>query len=257
MIQLRTVIWLISLNSMFFSAESVALVLKKKGEVQYKPYTEKKQTTDLNLSESLYNHDFIKTGSDGFTKFVYLDDGSAIKLHKDSEVNVQGSVKNRKILKQITLSSGKMKLDINPQISGEFTVITPTSVASVKGTRFWINCSGNDGDKFYGLSGTVEVTNSNTGQKVELVQNSTVTSLPDGTLEVEPTKPLDLQTLEKLEEDADEPTEEQIREIEGIQPGKDPDDTKSDESGPVEHELRIRVQNSFGDEKDLIIKYSE
>ena len=86
------------------------------------------------------NH-LIKTGKDGFAKFVYLDDGSIIKIHKSSEVYVQGDIQKRNIAKQINISMGKLKLDISSGQLTEFKIITPTSVASVKGTRFWIDVS--------------------------------------------------------------------------------------------------------------------
>ena len=172
--------------SSIFSSESIGLVMKKKGEVNYTPYNNKK-IKNLNISESLFNQDLIETGKDGFTKFVYLDDGSAIKIHKNSEVYIQGDVNRRKIIKQINISTGKLKLDIKNQQLRDFKITTPTSVASIKGTRFWVDVNGQKGDSFYGLSGIVEITNNSTGEKVNLTENTTATSLPDGTLEIKKT----------------------------------------------------------------------
>ena len=146
-----------------FCAESVALVMKKKGDVKYKPFSSKGSSSDLEMSKSLFNQDQILTGSDGFTKVVYLDDGSTIKVHRDSEVYIQGSIKNRRIIKQINIAQGKMKFQINPQKSTDFKVVTPTSVATIKGTRFWVDCRGDDGDSFVGLTGNVNVKNSESG----------------------------------------------------------------------------------------------
>ena len=90
------------LISSLFSSESIGLVMKQKGDVDYLPYGKNKKNKKLNISESLFNQDLIKTGKDGFTKFVYLDDGSIIKIHKNSEVYVQGDIQKRNIAKQIT-----------------------------------------------------------------------------------------------------------------------------------------------------------
>ena len=76
------VIILIFLSS-FFASETIGVVMKHKGDVDYIPYDKNKQNKKINISESLFNQDLIKTGKDGFTKFVYLDDGSAIKIHKE------------------------------------------------------------------------------------------------------------------------------------------------------------------------------
>ena len=238
----------------FLFSESVALVLKKSGEVNYTSSQNKKTIKDLSLSESLFNQDYIKTGNNGFTKFVYLDDGSAIKLHKDSEIYVKGDIKDRKIIKTIDINFGKMKLDINTQESIEFTVITPTSIASIKGTRFWLNCLGDEGDKFYGLSGKVQIKNSETGEIIDLSPDMTVTSLPNGTLKVEPTTPIELQNLERLEEAVGETTEEQIRETEL---GQIQNNNRKINSTSIEHVLRIGLKNDSGEERYLIIRYSK
>ena len=47
--------------------------------------------------------------------------------------------------------------------------VLPTSVASVKGTRFWIDVNGKNGDLFHGLSGIVEIANNITGEKINLI----------------------------------------------------------------------------------------
>ena len=246
-----------------FCAEGVALVMKKQGNVNYKPFQSINSSSELEMSKPLFNQDQILTGSDGFTKVVYLDDGSTIKVHRDSEVYIQGSIKNRRIIKQINIAQGKMKFDINPQKSTDFKVITPTSVATIKGTRFWVDCQGDNGDSFVGLIGKVNITNLESGQVVKLEPNTTVNSSPDGTLTVIPTKPLELQVLEQMEDEAGEATEEEI--INSTSPTQSPSQqtqpttspSNSGQNTPVEHELKIKLINASGDEKELIIKYSE
>ena len=255
-------IFLLFLN-FIFTAESVALVMKKKGDVKYKPFSSKDSSSDLEMSKSLFNQDQILTGSDGFTKVVYLDDGSTIKIHRESEVYIQGSIKNRRIIKQINIIQGKMKFAINPQESTDFRVVTPTSIATIKGTRFWVDCRGDDGDSFVGLTGKVEVENTESGQIIELEPNTTVNSSPDGSLNIIPTKPLDLQILESMEEEVGEATEQDISNL--VQPTTKPipqaqsssTSTNSSQGTPIKHELKIKLINANGDEKELIIIYSE
>tara|TARA_B100002052_G_scaffold125180_1_gene114867 strand:- start:303 stop:1064 length:762 start_codon:yes stop_codon:yes gene_type:complete len=239
--------------SSFFASETIGVVMKHKGDVDYIPYDKNKQNKKINISESLFNQDLIKTGKDGFTKFVYLDDGSAIKIHKDSEVYIQGDIDKRKIIKQINISTGKLKLDIENQQLAEFKIITPTSVASIKGTRFWVDVNGKKGDVFHGLSGIVEITNNITGNKIELTENTTATSLPDGTLEIKKTINRELIQLEVLEEEVGEPVNDM------------PNNDIDDDSGSLledninngilnTNELVIRLKNASSDEKIIIIK---
>ena len=239
--------------SSFFASETIGVVMKHKGDVDYIPYDKNKQNKKINISESLFNQDLIKTGKDGFTKFVYLDDGSAIKIHKDSEVYIQGDIDKRKIIKQINISTGKIKLDIENQQLAEFKIVTPTSVASIKGTRFWVDVNGKKGDVFHGLSGIVEITNNITGNKIELTENTTATSLPDGTLEIKKTINRELIQLEVLEEEVGEPVNDM------------PNNDVDDDSGSLledninngilnTNELVIRLKNASSDEKIIIIK---
>jgi len=245
--------------NLLFTSESVALVMKKKGDVKYKPFSSKNSTSELEMSKSLFNQDQIQTGENGFTKVVYLDDGSTIKVHRDSEVYIQGSIKNRRITKQINIAYGKMKFDINPQKTTDFIVVTPTSVATIKGTRFWIDCKGDDGDIFFGLTGLVEITNTESGQSVKLKPNTTVNSQPDGTLTILPTKPLNLQVLELMEAEFGEATEDELNNLASPSTQSQPSATPSGsgQNTPVEHELKIKLINALGDEKELIIKYTE
>ena len=241
-------------SSSMFCSESIGLVMKKKGEVSYTPYSNNKKIKNLNISESLFNQDMIQTGKNGFTKLVYLDDGSAIKIHKNSEVYIQGDVQKRKIVKQINISTGKLKLDVKNQQITEFVITTPTSVASIKGTRFWVDVNGVLGDSFYGLSGLVEITNNATGQKVNLTENTMATSLPDGTLEVKKTINKKLIELEVLEENVGEP-------VEDMPSGESNDDSGSSSTNSTEdsanlNEIIIKLKNSSSEEKSLIIKYS-
>ena len=240
--------------SSFFASETIGVVMKHKGDVDYIPYDKNKQNKKINISESLFNQDLIKTGKDGFTKFVYLDDGSAIKIHKDSEVYIQGNIDKRKIIKQINISKGKLKLDVQNQQLAEFKIITPTSVASIKGTRFWVDVNGKKGDVFHGLSGIVEITNNITGNKIELTENTTATSLPDGTLEIKKTINRELIQLEVLEEEVGEPVNDM--------PNNDVDDDSGSlledniNNGVLNtNELVIRLKNASSDEKIIIIKF--
>ena len=61
-------------------------------------------------------------------------------------------------VKDIIIEDGFLKFDINKQKQNEFKIVTPTSVASVKGTVFYLDCQ-KDRDVFYGFEGIVEILN--------------------------------------------------------------------------------------------------
>ena len=221
-------------------AESIALATKVKGTVLYKKKKEKQLKNDLKVGVDLYNSDYIKTGEDGFAKYVYLDDGTQIKVHNNTEVYVHGELSRRSILKQLKVKDGTVKLDIKKQNVDEFTVITPTSVASVKGTSFWLDCNGKGGDKFYGESGVVSITNIASGLKRNLSKNTVANSLPDGSLAVREITPTELKMLEQIESETGETDnsggQEQGSGVEG------------------ESEIRIELEDESGNQKTIIIK---
>ena len=119
--------------------------------------------------------------------------------------------------------AGTLKADVPKQRKGDFVISTPTSVASVKGTEFWMISDPLLGDKVIGIEGLVELQNLISGEVANIGADQTGSSTPNGTLTVNTTNPDD------IPEDIEE--EEEI------------------------HELRIQLQDADGQEKDLIIKF--
>ena len=228
--------------SNIFSQKSLAIVTKKTGEVDYKYYLYNDFSNNINFGSELFNNDMIKTGKDGFLKFSYLDDGTTIKIHHDSELYIRGQINQNSISKRINMSNGLLKLDVSKQNEDEFKVITPTSVASVKGTSFVLE-SDEDGDKFYGFEGIVEVKNKESNQIIKLSRNLKVVSLPDGNINSEVITQDDNQVLNTFSV-FDEEVEEELIPEENI----DSQSTK---------ELKIKVYSPTGEEKIIIIKYNE
>ena len=67
-------------------------------------------------------------------------------------------------------------MNVSKQLENEFSIITPTSVATVKGTNFWLICNGPEGDKFFGVEGSVEIKNIESGRVVLLNEDAIVLS---------------------------------------------------------------------------------
>ena len=224
-----------------FSASSLAIVSKTKGNVKHKKKTQK-QLGAAKIGMELYNNDYLQTGQNGFAKYVYLDDGTQIKVHNNSEVYIRGEVERRSIIKQLKVDEGTVKFDVKRQSIDEFTVITPTSVASVKGTSFWIDCNGENGDQFFGESGSVVIRNRESGEKRELTKNKVANSLPDGTLKVREITPKELEMLEKRESDAGESENNQE------------DNQSNSSSEDNQDEIKIELQDASGNQKSITIK---
>ena len=235
--------------SLSYCNEELAIVTKSKGKVDYKKNSSLEFQETVRNGLELYNDDLLKTGDNGFVMFVYLDDGSLIKVHKNSEVYITGKIQDKNINKRINAGDGFFRFDVKDQKGDEFTVVTPSSVASVKGTDFVIDV-GPEGDIFYGFDGIVDVSNkiSNTRQRLE--KDNKVESLKTGNMSVELMTEQDYIIINNIESEVE--VEEQNIELE------DTDDSGSlDQIEETIKEIRITVLNEDGEEKEIIIRYTE
>jgi len=161
-----------------FSADKLALTMKTKGNAKIK-VVETSVIQDLNRGMALSNGDIVITGEDGLAIILFLDDKTQLKIKSYSEIEITGSRGKDGISKRMNMAFGSLKASIEKQ-KGEFVVSTPTSVASVKGTEFWLFSNPDSGDILIGLSGDVELTNTLTGQTVIVGAGTVVESTPDG-----------------------------------------------------------------------------
>ena len=119
---------------------------------------------------------------------------------------------------------GTVRATITKQ-NTDFVIQTPTSVASVKGTDFWLVTDPSDGDLIIGIEGLVGLTNNETGQEIDVSEGMSGISTPDGTLGLEETDSSSI---------PDDPSEE--NEEEGSQ-------------------IRIYFEGPDGEQKVMIIDY--
>ena len=235
--------------------EEVAIVTKNNGNTKYKNFSGNLLKNKVNPGMELFNKDLLSTGNDGFIMFAYLDDGSLIKVHKNSRVFVNGEVKNNIINKDVIIEDGFIKFDINEQKQNEFKVVTPTSVASVKGTVFYLDSKDNR-DIFYGFEGGVEILNIESNNLSNLTQSKKITSTQAGDLLIEDIEIEDIQFIQQVQLESGLDLEE-IESIDFDDSGLDNSDSDNDianSSSPIQ-ELVVTFTNSLGEQKKLIIKY--
>ena len=216
------IFFLIVLSSSLTAAERIAVVTKIKGSVEVRPAGES-SFNPLKKGYVLFDGDFVRTGSNGALIIVYLDDKSMLKVKSNSDLEIRGTRSGKGLSKNVDMMAGTLKAGVSKQRKGDFVISTPTSVASVKGTEFWMMSDPLLGDKVIGIEGLVELQNLISGEVANIGADQTGSSTPNGTLSVNTTDPDD------IPEDIEE--EEEI------------------------HELRIQLQDADGQEKELIIKF--
>ena len=166
-------------------ADKIAIATKVKGVVEIAPTKINKFKT-LTPGTVLSDGDKIRTGSKGFTAIIFIDDKSTLKVKENSEIVVGGQKSVARISKKINMDVGTIRATINKQ-NTDFVIQTPTSVASVKGTDFWLLSDPEIGDQVMGLEGVVGLTNIQTGQEVNVTSGMSGLSTPDGDLSLEET----------------------------------------------------------------------
>tara|TARA_B100000029_G_scaffold516524_1_gene630567 strand:- start:3512 stop:4207 length:696 start_codon:yes stop_codon:yes gene_type:complete len=207
-------------------SSSVAVLTKVKGNVQIQKSLEKNSEFSLGKAGQLLNHkDIIKTSANAFAVLIYLDDKSMVKLRANTNLEIQGERIGKTLKKNLELTAGTVRATVSKQRRGEFSISSPTSVASVKGTDLWFQSDAEGGDVIYCLEGIVQLINNSSGEIVDLLMNQTGLSTPDGNLSVTTTNSADI------------PVDE-------------------DDSGQEPKEFRIKFKDSDGAEKVLIIKYN-
>ena len=164
----------------------IAVTTKVKGLVEIMPIGDD-NFANLKPGTILSDGDKIRTGSSGFTAIIFIDDKSTLKLKENSEAVITGQRSARSIAKKINMDIGTVRATVNKQNSN-FVIQTPTSVASVKGTDFWMITDPVDGDLVIGLEGLVTLTNNETGTEIDVTEGTSGFSTPDGQVDVEETE---------------------------------------------------------------------
>ena len=203
-------------------ADKIAVTTKVKGIVEIMKVGNK-NFISLKAGAILDDGDKVRTGNSGFVSIIFIDDKSLLKIKENSEAVITGQRTTKDISKKINLDGGIVRASISKQ-NVDFVIQTPTSVASVKGTDFWL-LSDDTGDQVIGMEGQVSLVNTETGQDVNVTSGMTGISTPDGQVGVSET---DISTIPQ-----------------------DPDDDSEDSPS----RLKIYLEGPNGEQKVFIIDY--
>ena len=145
------------LNGMF-AEENVAVVIKLEGEVRISPANSIKSEA-VKKGRILQHGDKLETGAGGYCAIKFLDDKSLLRIKEKSSCIIEGKRKGNAIEKNIFTEFGSFFFSLFKQ-KEQFDVTTPTSVASVKGTKFWVVQLSQSGvSRFVCTEGAIEIKN--------------------------------------------------------------------------------------------------
>jgi hypothetical protein len=236
-------ILIILIFSLTLASEPIAIVTKVRGKAFLQNNKQK-----LMVNSPLRSQDEIMVSSKSFLKLLFLDDGTSVNLFSETSVLLKGNVEDRKIQKHLTLYSGTVQVQVNPQLNGEFKLITNHSELTCDNCSFWASAPEEGEDKFYKIDNKAMVHNPSMVINRELKSDSTLFSIQGKDPYYQKTSVSEQKMFELLLMDAEESpsTEKQDMEITA------PDSALV----PIQNLLRIKLINAANIERELILTYT-
>lgn len=221
MILYKIIIANIFFFTILFGEDRIAITTKIIG----KAYYVRGNNSELPVTKGhiFENGDILTTSKGGFVALLYIDDKTALKVKENSKLTISGKRAAKSIAKEIKLDRGTLRAIVKKQNQNDFIIRTPVSVASVKGTDFWL-ISNKSNDSIIGLEGKIAFLNILSGETVDITIGKTGISSSEGSLQSFKTDPSTI-----------------------------PEDLSVDING--DQILEIEFENASGKKKTLIIKY--
>ncbi len=137
--------------------EPIAVLIKAKGKVFLVKENQKKGIPAKRGTRILSGQSILTKGK-GFAIVKFIDKGSVIRIQPNSYCRFEGKKRKKNLTKNLFLEVGLIFSKVFKN-RGDFSVTTPTSVASVKGTAFWTKQEFKGATYYFGEEGVVEISN--------------------------------------------------------------------------------------------------
>ena len=168
------------------ASKSIALTLKVMGKVEIRKSGQTSKAA-LKFGTPLDDGDWLRTGDDGVATLIFADDKSQLTLQPNTEVTISGRRDAQSnIAKRVSMEVGQLYAKVAKQ-RGTLEIATPTSVASVKGTEFWVVVFPDGTTEVMTLEGLVELMNKISGEAANVGAGQTGNSNNQGGVNVNPT----------------------------------------------------------------------
>ena len=187
MILFKKIFFIFLIFSFLIGSDRIAVATKVIGSVEF--VRGKGFAKSLKKGHIIESGDILKTKKGGFVAILFIDDKSALKIKENTELEIVGNNKNQTIAKRISLMNGTVRAQVEDQRNKDFVVQTSVSVASVKGTDFWMISDKSKGDSIIGIEGVIQLANKISGEIIDITSGITGLSSNNGQLESYNTDP--------------------------------------------------------------------
>jgi hypothetical protein len=130
--------------------------------------------------EMLVSGDQVRTEKSSLAIIKFLDN-SIVRVRELSDLTINGEVNGGKFTKSVRLGGGAVGFEVRKQIDEQFRLTSPTSVASIRGTKGkWSGGHGND--TLVVIEGLVNLRNLNSNKDVDVGEGNIGFSNEDGSV---------------------------------------------------------------------------
>jgi hypothetical protein len=174
---------------------NVALVKKTVNDV-------KRKTPDTNWEKAkigmpLMGEDQVSTGTKSFALVKFSADNSIVRVREQSLLTIKGEGPKQSLIKEVYLDKGGVGFSVTKQRQNqEFRLTSPTSVASIRGTKGWWSRS-EYADTLIVIEGLVNLRNRNSNREVDVGAGFIGISYSDGTVVLKPATAEELETADR------------------------------------------------------------
>jgi hypothetical protein len=167
------------LYTFLYTQSSTAIISKVRGNVKYKDEEKQKYIKSIDVNSLIDLDSHIMTDKKAFVKMIFLDDGSRVSIYPETEIVVKGSHDKRRIIKDIEILYGLIKVEIVNQDQNQFQLFAPNSKLNCNECEFWLQSNQKGGDKYIKLGGDFDIFNSSINKSSNLGLDSTLISTLD------------------------------------------------------------------------------
>jgi hypothetical protein len=180
-------------------AKSVAIIVSAKGKAELQKKGENSWVA-LKFGTVLNSGDQIRTGDKSFVALVFTDDKTQLKIRPNTEITLNAErTDDYSLAKRVNMEIGELFAEVKKQ-KGSLQVATPTAVASVKGTKFWVTVSPSGETETLTLEGIVNLLSILTGESVDVVAGQLGAVDNEGNIDLSPIQESSLpELLDELE----------------------------------------------------------
>ncbi len=184
--------------SFLYADTPIGLTLRMRGDISL---AREEETSELAEGEALLNEDVLTTYEESFAFIKFVDDGATLRLFENSVLTLNTEQDDDKLNKNSFLQVGNIFTSVKRN-TGEMTIETPTTVASVRGTEGFIVVSDDGTTLIIVLSGTFYVINKESGESTMVTGGNTCHSDGTGALDTYTTTDIDPDWLESIKDDS-------------------------------------------------------